>query len=191
MWRHRDMEGLIKIWQAADIKARNILTKRGEREQKGDRAKIDKAMRFLRKRAISRVGKTLKSKGLGDLRDPEILQQMRDKHAMRIREIGPDMHTLVPEEPVLLKVEQILGKLKNDAALGPTRLRNNIVRMWMGAFAPATTETTIEHLTSRTASRTWRMTGFRRGSCKTCMGHNYWRFSRQKARGIQLETIDQ
>jgi len=95
-------------------------------------------MRLLRKGAISRAGKALESKGLGDLRDPEILQHMWDKHPVRIREIGPDIYTFVPEELVVLKVEKILGKLKNDAALGPTGLRNSHVRMWMGAFAPAT-----------------------------------------------------
>ena len=43
-------------------------------------------------------------------------------------------------------METILGKLKNDATPGPTVLRKGHVRMWMGALAPATTETTIEHL---------------------------------------------
>jgi hypothetical protein len=146
MWRQRDMGELIKIWQAATIKARNILTKRDEMRQKGNRARIDMVMRLLRKGAISKAGKALESKGLGDLRNHEIIQQLRGKHPMRIREIGPGMYTFVPEELVELKVEKILEKLKSDAAPGPTGLRNNQLRMWMGAFAPATMESAIERL---------------------------------------------
>jgi hypothetical protein len=56
------------------------------------------------------------------------------------------MFTFVPEEEVQLKVGKILGKLKNEAAPWPCGLRNNHVRMWMGVFAPAPTDTTIENL---------------------------------------------
>jgi hypothetical protein len=58
-----------------------------------------------------------------------------------------DFFTFVPEEPIVLKEEKILRKLKNDTTPGPAGLRNIHVRMWMGAlFSPATTETTSEHL---------------------------------------------
>jgi len=71
---------------------------------------------------------------------------MADKHPVRIKQIGPDMYTFVLVEAVTLKLGKILGKLSNDAAPGPTRLRNNHVNMWMGAFAPDTTDEAIEHL---------------------------------------------
>ena len=61
-------------------------------------------MRMMRKGAISRADKAMESKGLGDMRDPEIIHQMRDKHPMRIKEIGQDMYIFVPEEPVELMV---------------------------------------------------------------------------------------
>ena len=102
MCRKRNMKGLIKIWQAAAIKARIRLTKREERQHKVDRARMDRAIRLLRKGAISRAWKSLESKGLGNLRSPEILRQMRDKHPVRVEEIGPDMYTFVPEEPGVL-----------------------------------------------------------------------------------------
>jgi hypothetical protein len=56
------------------------------------------------------------------------------------------MYIFVPEEAVTLKAGKMLGKLGNDAALRPTGHRNNHMKMWMGAFAPNTTDEAIEHL---------------------------------------------
>jgi hypothetical protein len=71
---------------------------------------------------------------------------MEDKHPVRVKQIGPDMYTFVPDEEVHLKVGKILGKLKYEAALGPCGLRSNHDRMRMGVFAPGTTDTSIENL---------------------------------------------
>ena len=88
--------------------------------QRGDVAWIDRATRLMRKSAISREWKAMESKGLGDLRDPEIIQQMHDKHHVRLKQIGPDVYTRASsEEEVELKVDKTLGKLSNDAAPGP------------------------------------------------------------------------
>jgi len=51
----------------------------------------------------------MESKGLGDLSDPNLIQQMQDKHPIRIKHIGLDIYTYVPEEDVVLKVDKILG----------------------------------------------------------------------------------
>jgi hypothetical protein len=74
LWMQRDMEGLIKLWRHATAKAHNLLTTRQVRTAKGERARIDRAMRLLGKGSISRAGKAQESKGLGDLRNPEVLQ---------------------------------------------------------------------------------------------------------------------
>ena len=112
------------------IKARNKITKRDERQKKDDLARIDKATRLRRKGVISKAGKALERKGLGDVvRNPEILKQMQDKHPLRVRQIGPDMYTFVSEESVVIKVEKILGKLNNEAALGPAGLQSSHIRM--------------------------------------------------------------
>ena len=71
---------------------------------------------------------------------------MQDKHPVRIKHIGPDIYTFVPEEDVVLKVDKILGKLSNEAAPGLAGLRNTHIKMWMGAFAPASADTAIQHL---------------------------------------------
>ena len=55
------------------------------------------------------------------------------------------MDTFVPEDVVNLKVGKTLGKLSSDAAPGPAGLRNNHIKMWMGAFARDTTDEAIEH----------------------------------------------
>jgi hypothetical protein len=107
----------------------NRLTNKEFRHQKGDRAKIDKAIRLMRKGAISRAEKAVESKGLGDIRDLEIIHQMQDKHHVRLKQIGPDKYAFIPEEEVELKVDKILGKLSNDAAPGPAGLRNAHVKM--------------------------------------------------------------
>ena len=67
------MEGLIKLWQQAGIKAANMLSNGGATNRKGDRAMIVRAMRLLRKGAISRAARAMERKGLGDLSDPDII----------------------------------------------------------------------------------------------------------------------
>ncbi len=74
------------------------------------------AMRLLRKGAISRATKSMESKIIGYLSDPDIIQQMQDKqHHVKLRRIGPDAKTFEPEEVVALKLEKLLGRLNNDA----------------------------------------------------------------------------
>ena len=71
---------------------------------------------------------------------------MVDKQPMRIKQIGPNMYTFEPEEAINLKAEKILGKLSNNVAPRPAGVRNNLIKMWMGAFAPTTADEAIEHL---------------------------------------------
>ena len=140
------MDGLIKLWHHAGIKASNKLSSKDVRNRKGERARIDRAMRLLRKEVILRAGNATESKGLGDLSDPEIIQQMQNKHPVCLKQIGPEVYTYVPEEEVKLRVGKLLGKLNNDAASGPAGLRNTHLKMWMGAFTLEVAETAIEHL---------------------------------------------
>ena len=74
---------------------------------------IVKELRILRKGAISRPRKALESKGLGNLSNPEVLQHL--KH-MDIRQ---EAYSYQPEEELQLKVDEIIGKLDWNAALGP------------------------------------------------------------------------
>jgi hypothetical protein len=80
------------------------------------------------------------------LSDPDIIQQMQDKHPVRMKQIGPEVYTYVPEEEAEPKVGKFLGKLNNDAAPGPAGMRNTHLKMLMGAFAPRAAETAIGHL---------------------------------------------
>ena len=56
----------------AAVTAEKRLSKARARKAKGDQARIAKAIRLLRRGAISRAGKALESKGLGDLDNPVI-----------------------------------------------------------------------------------------------------------------------
>jgi hypothetical protein len=140
------MEGLIRIWLHASIKASKRLSNREVGNNKSEKARIDRAMRLLRKGSVSKATKAMESNELGDLNDAELIQKMQDKHPVRIKQIGPDIYTFVTEEEVELKVDTILGKLSNEAASRMAGLRNTHVMMWMVAFAPESAETTIEHL---------------------------------------------
>ena len=72
MWRQKNMLDLVKTWKMAAMTAEKRMTKAGARKAKGDEARIARAIRLLRRGAISRPGHALESKGLGDLDNPEI-----------------------------------------------------------------------------------------------------------------------
>jgi len=52
------------------------LSKVGAKKAKGDQARFARAIKLLRRVAISRAGAALESKGLGELDNPEIWEQM-------------------------------------------------------------------------------------------------------------------
>jgi hypothetical protein len=69
-------------------------------------ARVDKALRLLRKVSISRAGKALESKGLGDMTDAEVLQQLREKFPPRVSDIQHDTYSYEPEEDLQLKLDK-------------------------------------------------------------------------------------
>ena len=77
-WRKRDMQGLLETWRMATITIEKRMTKAKARKEKGENARIERAVRHLRKGAISRAGKALESKGLGDLVKVEIWMQIKE-----------------------------------------------------------------------------------------------------------------
>jgi hypothetical protein len=90
MWRQRDMMGLIKAWKQATTTAEKRMEKARARKEKGDMARISRAVRLIRIEAISRAGKALENKGLGDLTDERIWEQIAAKH--------PEQKRQIPEE---------------------------------------------------------------------------------------------
>jgi hypothetical protein len=82
----------------------------------GDHSRIARAIRLLRHGVVSKAGQALESKGLGDLDNPEIWEQLRRKHPERKQYISEDAFVVQPEEEVELKVEKILPKLDMNAA---------------------------------------------------------------------------
>jgi hypothetical protein len=146
MWRQRDMTGLMKAWRQAAITAEKRMEKARARKEKGDRARVSRAIRLIRRGAISRAGKALESKGLGDLTDGSIWDQIKAKHPERKRQIPERAWTFVPEEELRVKVDTILPKLDVYAAPGPGGLRNAHIRIWTGVFAPETADEAVEHL---------------------------------------------
>ncbi len=88
----------------------------------------------------------MESKGLGDLADPNIWQQINSKHPDRKRRISEVAYAFQPEEEVMLKVDKILPKLDVYAAPGPSGLRNSHLRVWTWVFPPKTTDEAVEYL---------------------------------------------
>jgi hypothetical protein len=88
------------------------------RKKKGDRARISIAVRLIRRGAISRAGKAMESKGLGDLTDGRIWDQIAAKHPERKRQIPEESWAFVPDEELRLKVDKILSKPEVYAAPG-------------------------------------------------------------------------
>ena len=84
------MLAIVKDWKMAAVSAEKRLSKPWARKAKGDRARIARAIMLLRKGAISRAGQALESKGIGDLEDPEIWEQMKRKHPSRKEAISEE-----------------------------------------------------------------------------------------------------
>ena len=122
------------------------MEKAKERKEKGDMARISRAVRLIRRGVISRAGKALESKGLGDLTDGSVWEQIEAKHPERKRQIPERAWTWMLEEDLKVKVDKILPKLDVHAAPGPGGLRDAHIRMWTGVFAPETATKAVEHL---------------------------------------------
>ncbi len=97
-WRKRDMTGLLKMWRMAAVTAEKRMTKAKARKAKGENARVERAVQLLRKGAISRAGKALESKGMGDLDDIEVWIQINDKRPNRKRRIPEQAYIYQPEE---------------------------------------------------------------------------------------------
>eukprot|EP00873_Tetraselmis_striata_P035298 jgi/Tetstr1/455562/TSEL_042381.t1 len=87
---------------------------------------------------LSRAAGRLSSKGMGDLSDPAILAQLRDKHPSRSHPI-PDAAYAIPVDEAALTVDMRVPyqQLKQHVAAGPSGMRNEYLRCLVGEYAPA------------------------------------------------------
>jgi hypothetical protein len=70
------MAELINSWKRATMTAKSKHANRAGRLSSEREKRISRAIRLTKRGAISRAGKTLESKGLGDMGNPEIMAQM-------------------------------------------------------------------------------------------------------------------
>jgi hypothetical protein len=134
MWRHRDMQGLMKAWRQATIAAEKTMEKAKARKEEGDNARIGRAVRLIRRGAISRAGKAPESKGLGDHVYIKMWEHITAKHPQRKWRIPEAAWAIVHEEELQVKVDKILPKLGVNAAPGLGGLRNVHLGMWTGGM---------------------------------------------------------
>eukprot|EP00873_Tetraselmis_striata_P018023 jgi/Tetstr1/438287/TSEL_026854.t1 len=87
---------------------------------------------------LSRAAGRLTSKGMGDLSDPAILVQLRDKHPSRSHPI-PDAAYDIPADEAAMTVDMRVPyqQLKQHVAAGPSGMRNEYLRCLVGEYAPA------------------------------------------------------
>ena len=140
------MLGMVKAWKMTAIVAEKRLSKPGAKKAKGDHVMISRAIKLLRRGAISKVRQALESKGIGDLENGEMWEQMKKKHPARKEQIKEEHYLFQPEEEIELKVGNILHKLDMNAAPGPSGLRNMHLRLWTGVFTPPAADEAIQHL---------------------------------------------
>ena len=136
----------MKAWRQASIATEKRMEQAKARKEKGDRASIIRTVRLIRRGAISRAGKPMESKGLGDLAYGIIWEQIATKHPQRKQRIQKAAWAFVPEEELRVKVDKILPKLGVYAAPRPGGLRNAHLRMWTEVYAPETADEAADHL---------------------------------------------
>eukprot|EP00873_Tetraselmis_striata_P004217 jgi/Tetstr1/424481/TSEL_015009.t1 len=87
---------------------------------------------------LSRAAGRLSSKGMGDLSDPAILAQLRDKHPSRSHPI-PDAAYAIPVDEAALTVDMRVPyqQLKQHVAAGPSGMRNEYLRCLVAEYALA------------------------------------------------------
>ena len=76
----------------------------------------------------------------------DIWNLLNVKHPERKPEVSKDSYGFKPEEEFHLKGDNILPKLDMNSALGPSRLRNSHLIIWMGVYAPPAADEAVEHL---------------------------------------------
>ena len=104
MWRQKDTMGLMKVWKGAVVASERRMSKAKARRERGDKSRIERAIRLLRHGAISRAGKALESMGLGDFEDPEVWNQIEAKHSAKKRRIRKAAYQYRSDEEIHLKV---------------------------------------------------------------------------------------
>ncbi len=100
------MAELVNKWKRAAASSKAKQTNRTVRLTLERDKRSTRAIRLVRQRAISRGEKTLESKGLGDIGNPEIFAHVQAKHPERQREIGRDIYELVASEELRISVEK-------------------------------------------------------------------------------------
>ncbi len=106
-------------------------------------AKRGRAVKLLGRGAISRAWQALESKGLSDLENNEIWEQLQRKHLDKKESIPEDLFEFKPEEEVELKIGNILPKLDMHAVPRPSSLRNAHIRLWTGVYAPPSADEAV------------------------------------------------
>eukprot|EP00873_Tetraselmis_striata_P008531 jgi/Tetstr1/428795/TSEL_018782.t1 len=98
----------------------------------------DTVVALVEEGELSRAAGRLSSKGMGDLSDPAILAQLRDKHPFCSHPI-PDAAYDIPVDEAALTVDIRVPyqQLKQHVAAGPSGMRNEYLRCLVGEYAPA------------------------------------------------------
>ena len=100
------MAELINVWKRAATSTKAKLANRAGRLSSEQDKRISREIRLIKRGAISRAGRAIESKGLGDLGSPEIIAQMQAKHPARQREISRDIYEFFADEEVHIYINR-------------------------------------------------------------------------------------
>eukprot|EP00873_Tetraselmis_striata_P046416 jgi/Tetstr1/466680/TSEL_011168.t1 len=139
----RRMTDFVRLWDDARTEAFYA----GHARQRGTDADLfaarlvgtaDTVVALVEDGELSRAAGRLSSKGMGDLSDPDILAQLRDKHPSRSHPI-PDAAYDIPVDEAALTVDMRVPyqQLKQHVAAGPSGMRNDYLRCLVGEYARA------------------------------------------------------
>jgi hypothetical protein len=81
------MNGLIKAWEHATMTTLTSLSGAKARVDNKNYTRVANTLQVPRRGSISRMGKTLKRKGLGDLRNPETLRYTHEVQTSKMKKV--------------------------------------------------------------------------------------------------------
>ena len=123
------MAELIERWKRAEAATKVKQSGRSEKTDANNDKRVSRAIRLIKRGAISWTRRALESKGLGDLANPAIFVQMQAKHPPRLHEIDQDVFGFIPEEELPISVARICPKLDLNAAPVPMGFRSGYLRL--------------------------------------------------------------
>ena len=140
------MSELAREWEAACRQARRRTSR--EHNPQSEQSRLGTILKVIERGGIRKAGKLVTSLGMGDTKDPRVVQQLQNKHPKRLDkyEIEGDIDAYTPEtthEVDKYTLLRVMGSLPNMRAPGPDGLRYEHIKLLASAKLEDTTRENI------------------------------------------------